>query len=170
MEFSSSVACLEKGMKELHPIEKRSLLNKRLTSKVNPKKRTRVVTRVRSKAPTSTSPEIPILYTLLGPQEGKALTKDVLKELGSAKWFSELDDDDRKARYPESKKKIVDSVIKFAKKNLVLKGQVFPPGKDAPFGTWKITRKGCERAAMYRSSWSPKYSVHNDAIIIEYER
>jgi len=61
-------------------------------------------------------------------------------------------------------------VIKFAKKNLVLKGQVFPPGKDTPFGTWKITRKGSERASMYRSSWSPKYSVHDDAVIIEIER
>jgi len=58
--------------------------------------------------------------------------------------------------HTELKKKIVDSVIKFAKKNLVMKGQVFPPGKDPPFGTWKITRKGCERAAMYRNSWSPK--------------
>jgi len=157
-------------MKKPLPLENGSTNNTRDSKRINPKKRTRVVTRVRSKAPASTSPEIPILYTLLGTPETWALARDVLKEVGSAKWFSELDDDDRKARYPKSKKKIVDSVIKFAKKNLVLKGQVFPPGKDAPLGTWKITRKGSERAAMYGSSWSPKYSVHDDAIIIENEK
>jgi hypothetical protein len=74
-------------------------------------------------------------------------TKTVLQEVRSAKWFGKLSEDDLEARYPQSKKKIVDSVVKFAKKNLALKGQVFPLGKDVPYGTWKITRKGSERVS-----------------------
>jgi len=156
-------------MKELQPEEK-TKARKSKTSKSERTRGTRIITRVRSKAPAASSPEIPILSTLMKDIPNGMSAKDVLKEVGSAKWFDKLDDDDRKARYPKSKKKIVDSVIKFAKKNLVLKGQIYPPGKDASFGTWKITRKGSERASMYRSSWSPKYSVHDDAVIIEIER
>jgi len=152
-------------MKELQ-LEKKA--NEKNVADVRKSKR--IITRVKSKAPTASSCEIPILSILFREQINGVRTRQVLEEVRSAKWFGKLNDDDRKARYPESKKKIVDSVIKFAKKNLVIKGHVFPPGNDSPLGTWKITREGSGRFEMDGNSWSPKYSIHNDAVIIEFEK
>ena len=78
------------------------------------------------------------------------------------KWFPELTGIDTNAVYPESKKKIVDSVIKFAKKHLIMKGQAFPPGLENPVGTWRSTALGIERALKESGSWAPKYvDVHS---------
>ncbi|MFI5421812.1 MAG: hypothetical protein ACHQ1H_12655, partial [Nitrososphaerales archaeon] len=70
-------------------------------------------------------------------------TNVVLKEVAS-KWFKELSLEDLMAVYPESKKKIVETIIKFSRKNLVVKGEIHPVSEEN-FGTWKATSKGIER-------------------------
>jgi len=93
-------------------------------------------------------------------------TNEVLQEVRSAKWFSELNDKDREARYPASGKKIVDSVIKFSRKNLGMKGGIYPAGEGTPIGIWRITPRGMDMAAIREVCWKPRYSTH-DAVIIE---
>jgi len=60
-------------------------------------------------------------------------------------------------------------VIKFARKNLVIKGQIYPAGEGRPVGVWRATKMGLARASMERNDWVPRYS-HHDAIIIEEEK
>jgi len=95
-------------------------------------------------------------------------TKDVIKEV-STKWFDSLTEDDRRARYPASGKKIIQSIIKFSRKNLVLKRQIFPVGGGRPLGVWMLTPLGVERAMKGKGEWMPKFTNH-DAIIIEEEK
>jgi hypothetical protein len=84
----------------------------------------------------------------------------VLKEVES-KWFKELTVADLKAVYPESRKKIVETIIKFSRKNLFAKGQIHPL-REENFGTWKATSKGIERALNEGGDWVPKYvDVHS---------
>ena len=97
------------------------------------------------------------------------LTKDAIREVRSAKWFGNLSEDDLKARYPVIRKRlIVDSVIKFARKNLVIKSEVLGVGDGIPLGTWKITEKGLARARDEIGGWTARYR-HHEAVIIEYE-
>jgi len=124
----------------------------------------KVITRITARSPTSSVCEIPILSLLFRAQEAGMSTRTVLQEVRSAKWFK-LTDDDLKARYPKSRRKIVDSVIKYGRKNLVLKGQILPV-ESVAIGTWKATRIGLARYAMEWKEWKPRYSTH-DAIIIE---
>ncbi len=63
----------------------------------------------------------------------KAIIQEVI-----ANWFSDFSEDDRRARYAESRKKVTQTIIKFSKKNLALKDQVF----SEPIGTWRIKPKG----------------------------
>ncbi|HXQ92796.1 MAG TPA: hypothetical protein VN739_07295 [Nitrososphaerales archaeon] len=93
----------------------------------------------------------------------------VLQEVRDAKWFGKLDNDDRAALYSRSKRKITDSVIKWSKKNLVAKGEIFPAGEGCEVGVWKATPIGLNRVKEEIGSWSPSYSYH-DAIIIEEEK
>jgi len=125
----------------------------------------KVITRITARSPTSSVCEIPILSLLFRAQEAGMSTRTVLQEVRSAKWFK-LSDDDLKARYPKSRRKIVDSVIKYGRKNLVLKGQILPVGEGVPTGTWKATPRGLTRYTMEGQGWKPRYSTH-DAIIIE---
>src|SRR5579862_4462535 len=108
-------SCNQK-LKELHLTEEKMPnleSEKNASQKLGRKMAKKIITRVNAKAPTSSSCELPILYELLkDPQLGIA-TKIVLQEVRSAKWFGKLTDDDKNACYPGSKKKIVDSVIKF---------------------------------------------------------
>ena len=69
-------------------------------------------------------------------------TKVVLEEVEN-KWFRELTEIDLKAVYPESKKKIVETIIKFSRKNLVVEGEIHPVSEEN-FGTWRATAKGIE--------------------------
>jgi hypothetical protein len=96
-------------------------------------------------------------------------TKTVLQEVKSTRWFDKLDEDDRNARYPASKRKITDTIVKWSKKNLVAKGEIFPAGDGCPIGVWKITQRGLKRAKEKIGGWSSKYS-YRDAIIIEEEK
>jgi hypothetical protein len=157
-------------MEELQLVERKWIPgNENLKS---PKRRqtgaAKVITRIRATAPTSSACEIPILSILFRAQEAGMPTRTVLQEVRSAKWFK-LTDDDLKARYPKSRRKIVDSVIKYSRKNLVLKGQILPVGENVPIGTWKATRIGLARYAMEWKEWKPRYSTH-DAVIIEEEK
>ncbi|HXQ92931.1 MAG TPA: hypothetical protein VN739_07970 [Nitrososphaerales archaeon] len=154
-------------MKELES-DKRIQSNE---NKKSPKLRqttSKIVTKIMARAPTSSACEIPILSVLFKEQLTGVPTKTVLQEVMSEKWFK-LSDDDLKARYPKSRRKIVSSVIKFSRKNLVIKGQILPVGEEVPIGTWKATRIGLARYAMECKEWTRKYSTH-DAIIIEEKR
>jgi len=65
--------------------------------------------------------------------------------------------------YPESKKKIVETITKFSRKNLVGKGEIHPVS-GGNFGTWTATSKGIERALKEGENWVPKY-VEIDSMI-----
>jgi len=151
-------------MKELQLVDTTS---KNTSTKSGRTKSRRVIVRVRTRAPAASSPEIPILSVLLKSPDNGMSTRTVIKEV--TRRFDRLSEDDRRACYPESRKKIVDSVIKFARKNLVMKEEIFPAGEKNPIGVWKITPKGAEKVIALEESWRPRYSVH-DAIIIEEEK
>ena len=46
--------------------------------------------------------------------------------------------------------------MKFARKHLVEKGEIHPPGQDDPIGRWMATKKGIERA-LKEVGWKPTY-------------
>jgi hypothetical protein len=88
-------------------------------------------------------------------------TAAVLREV-KEKWFPELDVEDVNAVYPESKKKIVDTIIKFSRKHLVEKSLVYAPSEENPVGTWRATSLGLERAFKEQEGWLPRYvEVHS---------
>jgi hypothetical protein len=153
-------------MKELQSVERKWILsNENLKSPKHKQTRLiKVITRVNARAPTASACEIPILSILFRAQDVGVPTKTVIQEVISEKWFK-LSDDDLKARYPKSKRKIVPTVIKYARKKIVLKGAIQPVGENVPIGTWRATRQGLGWFATKRSEeWKPRYSTH-DAII-----
>jgi len=109
----------------------------------------------KTRAPARSSPEIPILCILAKSPSLGQYTRVVLKEVEN-KWFRELTDTDLNAVYPESKKKIVETIIKFSRKNLVVRGEIHPVSEEN-FGTWRATAKGIERALNEEGNWVPKY-------------
>jgi hypothetical protein len=155
-------------MTELQSIEENKIQRKKqVLPKYKQAKPIRVTTRITAKAPTCKACEVPILTTLSRAPNSGLPTKEVLSEV--TKWFDRLDQNDRIALYPHSKKKITQTIIKYSRKNLVLKGQILPAGESNPVGIWRITPKGLERVMKGREEWAPKYSSH-DAIIIEEEK
>jgi hypothetical protein len=150
----------EKSVPGKRTRSKSSEVQESTTSKKIRKKKSFVPAKTR--APARSSPEIPILCTLAkAPTLGQP-TKVVLKEVEN-RWFRELTDIDLKAVYPESKKKIVETIIKFSRKNLVVKGEIYPISEEN-FGTWRATARGIERALKEGGSWIPKY-VEIDSMI-----
>jgi hypothetical protein len=139
-----------------------------VVQKKKPRRPSKVL-QVTVKGPRASACELPILWTLSRGPEARMQTKKVVEKVIST-WF-ELDEKDRKGRYPASRRKITESIVKFAKKNLVLKGQLFAVDEEGtPLGVWRINSKGMERALKEKEAvWIPKYSFHNDAIIIEKE-
>jgi hypothetical protein len=114
----------------------------------------------KTRAPARRSPEIPILCVLAKSPTLGQHTKVVLREI-ECKWFKELTELDLKAVYSESKKKIVETIIKFSRKNLVVRGEVHPVSEEN-LGTSRATSKGIERALKEGGSWVPKYvEVHS---------
>jgi len=142
-------------------------------SKRKGKKKQRLWRHITSKAPTSASCEIPIIVALLERGSGFRLpAKKVIEELTTTsreRWFPELNEDDLQARHPNSKRKIVEIAIRFARKNLELREELYPPSDKHPAGTWEVAMKGKMRLGGWRvrgeGSWRAKYSVHTDAII-----
>jgi hypothetical protein len=57
----------------------------------------------------------------------------------------------------------VETIIKFSRKNLVVRGEVHPVSEEN-FGTWRVTSKGIERALKEGGSWVPKYVEVNSMI------
>jgi len=108
-----------------------------------------------TRAPKHSSCEIPILSVLTKSPILGVRTDVVLKEV-EAKWFKELTTSDLGAVYPESRRKVVDTIIKFSRKNLVEKGQIHPAGEEN-FGIWNVTQAGIDRAMKESGNWIPKY-------------
>ncbi len=132
------------------------------------KKRKRTVERsVIATLPARSAAEIPILLLLSSSPEGEMTTKSVLHELRNGKWFSELRMEDKEVVYEKSRKNALDTILKFSKKSLVIKKQVFPVG-EVEVGVWKITESGIDRARKEGASWRATYSEHH-AIEIDFE-
>lgn len=108
-----------------------------------------------TRSPARSSPEIPILCVLSESHLSGVRTKFVLEEVKS-KWYRELTATDLRAVYSESKKNVVETVIKFSRKNLVEKGQLYPATEDS-IGIWKPTVTGIARAQKEAGNWEPKY-------------
>ena len=101
-----------------------------VSTRVRTKKRKRIIERgVIARLPARSSSEIPILLLLSSSPDGKMSTKSVLYELRNGKWFSELRTEDKEVVYEKSRKNALDTVLKFSKKSLVMKRQVFPVGE-----------------------------------------
>jgi hypothetical protein len=153
-------------MKELQPIEKTQVQDSRNNTpqKTRRTKGTKVITQVNAKSPASSSCAIPILAVLSESPDNGIEAKAVIREV--IKWFDRLDDQDVNARYAKSKKKITQTVVKYQKKTLAMKGQVFPAdGKT--LGIWRITSKGSERVMKEKDTWVPRYTRHTGIVIGE---
>src|SRR5580700_1052668 len=103
-------------MKELQ-IVKESFQSTKTSKPEKIKKRKKILC-VRTKSPAASSSEFPILCILSKSPDLSMRARDVLRE--ALRWFPDLTKEDKNARYPGSRKKIVPSVIKWSKKNLVL--------------------------------------------------
>lgn len=145
------------------------LRSKRNDTKSSSKK-TIVQRKVTAKAPTSSSCELPILKILSSAKDHQLSAREVIVEiLSNGDWFDDLTEDDLQARYPNSRRKIVETRIKFARKNLTLKNQLYPcdETRDHPLGIWQIADDGLDRLKKNGDEeWKPKYSVLEDAIIL----
>jgi len=126
----------------------------------------KIVRTVTVKAPARNNAELPILAILARAPEKEVKTKLVLKELRTAKWFADLKEDDLAAVYEKSQKNLFDSIVKYSKKQLVLKGQVYPIGENCEFGKWKIAELGLERVRCEGAYWNPSYT-RRTAIMLE---
>ncbi|MFI5421378.1 MAG: hypothetical protein ACHQ1H_10470 [Nitrososphaerales archaeon] len=110
--------------------------------KQSKKKKRKETVSIRATSPASAACEIPILSTLSrNPEEG-VRAKTVVEEVASALWFPKLTEDDRRARYVRSHKKIVSTIIRWSRENLVLRGEVYAPGSECTEGFWRATPKG----------------------------
>jgi hypothetical protein len=107
---------------------------------------------------------VPILIVLSDGAEHSSA--GVIRELlEGGKFFPDLSDLDRRARYKSSHRLICEIVIHFARENLVLRGELEPPGTKA--GNWKISEKGSKRLEDISQRWKAMYSLHRDAVLIE---
>jgi len=109
----------------------------------------------RTKAPLHSSCEIPILTVLAKSPTLGLRTKIVLNNVES-KWFKELSTIDLGAVYPHSRRKVVDTIIKYSRKTLVEKGQILPADGEN-HGIWKATTIGIDRTMKAEIKWIPKY-------------
>jgi len=101
--------------------------------------------------------EVPILSVLERFPETGAETGVVLTEVKKRYDFSKTD---LAAIYASSGKRIIDSIIKFSRKNLIEKAEVYPIGKGCIEGIWKATPRGLQRAATVVGDWTPVYSKY----------
>jgi hypothetical protein len=133
--------------------------------------RKKIIKNIISKSPTCSSCEIPILKSLDdAPNHSLQLKQVVRTVLLDRKWFPELSSNDLDALYPNSHRRISETVLKYARKNLTLKNELFSTGITP--GVWRATEKGLERIhdMSKLDAWRASYSVHPEAIIIEYEK
>ena len=114
---------------------------------------------IRIRGPSRRNPEIPILCVLSKSPKLGVECRFVREEL-KRKFYPVLSSEDLEARYQKSDKKIVDSVIKFAKKHLVLRSEVYAVDRGYKRGIWRITPIGLERMLKEESAWVPKFSEY----------
>jgi hypothetical protein len=157
---------LKASISEIHREIERKRIRKHSTGPharpdTKPKRGKRHLVPAKTKAPARSSPEVAILSILSRSPTSGITTAAVLREVKS-KWFTQLNAEDLRAVYPESKKKVVDTVVKFARKHLVEKGQIYAPDEENPVGTWRATSLGLERVFKEREGWQPRYvEVHS---------
>ena len=149
-------------MKEELQTNKKGILKEKRSTR----SRQKLVVQVRAKAPACKSCELPILKILSREPETGMRAKVVIQEVSSAKWFPLLDEDDQDARYVSSRKKITPTVIRWARENLALQGEICGIGNGGEVGVWKATMKGLDRAKEGVDGWRAEYSVH-DVILLQ---
>jgi hypothetical protein len=133
------------------------------------RKSTKKIISISAVSPSCSSCSIPILSVLAREPNKGMRAKNVIREVKG--WFSDLGVSDVEARYPKSKKRITETVIKFCKKNLTLKNKIYRAGIEVgcvPLGLWKITPEGMKNLEKEKAAWKPKYSIHKDAILITF--
>jgi hypothetical protein len=130
-------------------------------TKVRKKK---IIISAKIKTPSRNASEFPILLTLSRAQGYSLKTKIVLQLV--RKSFDELDENDLRARYRISGQNVVNTIIKFSKKQLVSKKLVYPVGENCELGTWKLTTAGLQRARDGGADWRARYT-YRDAVILE---
>ena len=131
------------------------------------RRRIRDIVGIKATAPTSASCELPILAVLSRSADVEMRALAVVREVASSVWFPNLTEDDREACYKRSRKKIVSSVIRWARQNLVMKGELYLPGNgECKAGVWKATAKGLARAKDHGGDWAARYKAHDGIIII----
>jgi len=131
--------------------------------KSSAKFRSKAIVEVRVKTPARNASEMPILLTLAQAPAYSMRTKVVLEQV---KKYFELDKEDLEARYPKSQQFVVNTIIKFSRKQLVSKKQLYPIGEECQLGTWKLTPLGLRRARDAAVNWQPRYAYRN-AILLE---
>jgi len=82
------------------------------------RRRTRPIREIRElrvRAPSCACCELPILSTLFSTAPDSGLpTKEVIRKV-ITNWFSDLSEDDCQAKYPGSRKKIIQTIVKICK-------------------------------------------------------
>jgi len=126
------------------------------------------IRKITSRAPQRNSAEVPILVILSRCPASGIKTKIVLEEVRSARRFPGLSEEDLHALNQHSMKRVVDSIIKYSRKQLVLKGQIYPIGENCQVGIWKITNLGVERVLKEGLDWIPTYS-ERPAVVLDYD-
>jgi hypothetical protein len=131
-------------------------------------KRVRALSLVKVLGPSRLNPEVPILQVLSKSPKLGLRCKFVLDQV-KQKYYPKLSYEDMQARYQNSGKRVSDTIIKFARKHLVLKGMIYAIGSECEKGTWKITPLGLERMLKEENAWIPKYSEYFACVPIEDE-
>ena len=88
----------------------------------------KIVISARIKTPSRNSSEMPILLALSRASDYSLKTKVVLQHV--RKCFDELDEDDLRASYPKSRQNVVNTIIKFSRKQLVSKKQTLSDRRE----------------------------------------
>jgi hypothetical protein len=156
------------ALQNIEDAQERSETNCETRSKFRKKrKKAKIFHSVVIKIPTRSAPELPILATLAKSPSGLK-TKYVLQQVKTT-WFKELSETDLLGVYEESKKGIIDTVVKYARKHLIQKGELYAPSEENPIGTWRATPKGVKRVQSELEGWSPAYVQVSAMIKVEVE-
>ncbi|HXQ93388.1 MAG TPA: hypothetical protein VN739_10320 [Nitrososphaerales archaeon] len=143
-----------KAVQKIENTQERGVVNYETCSKFRKRKKPKIFHLV-VKIPSRGAPELPILATL-AKSPSVLKTKYVLHQV-KTNWFKELSETDLSGVYQESKKGIVDTVVKYSRKHLIEKGDLFAPSEENPIGTWRATPKGVKRAQSEKEGWKPTY-------------
>jgi hypothetical protein len=118
------------------------------------------------RTPSRNAAQIPILILLSRSPGSEMKTKEVLQDLRNGPWFDRLNSLDKAGIYELSRKNVFDSVVKFSRKALVFKKELFPV-EVSGIGIWKATVAGVERSSHEGPTWKATYSLR-EALIEEF--